>query len=214
MPVDREKCLQMPHQINFLFLAFLLLIWPSGSRASDSREFLIQSLEKVESMQSFFEQTRSGSDEKFSGQLLFQKPNLFRMEIGPPVSQTILSDGDYLWVYDKDLEQVIVSHLTNSLSEMPFMRLLSEPRDFLMGSEIVNLSQNEKRFRISVKENENPLEFVDLDFTDGLISRVFVASRIGEPLEVFFNQMSLSKFLPKENFIFVLPENIDLIDHR
>ena len=212
--MDREKCLQMPHQINFVLFAFLLLIWPSDSRASDSREFLIQSLEKVESMQSFFEQTRSGSDEKFSGQLLFQKPNLFRMEIGSPVSQTIISDGEYLWVYDKDLEQVIVSHLTNSLSEMPFMRLLSEPRDFLMGSEIVNLSQNEKRFRISVKENENPLEFVDLDFTDGLISRVFVASRIGEPLEVFFNQMSLSKFLPKENFIFVLPENIDLIDHR
>ena len=212
--MDREKCLQMPHQINFVFLAFLLLIWPSDSRASDSREFLIQSLEKVESMQSFFEQTRSGSDEKFSGQLLFQKPNLFRMEIGSPVSQTIISDGEYLWVYDKDLEQVIVSHLTNSLSEMPFMRLLSEPRDFLMGSEIVNLSQNEKRFRISVKENENPLAFVDLDFTDGLISRVFVASRIGEPLEVFFNQMSLLEFLPKKNFIFVLPENIDLIDHR
>ena len=136
------------------------------------------------------------------------------MEIGSPVSQTIISDGEYLWVYDKDLEQVIVSHVTNSLSEMPFMRLLSEPRDFLMGSEIVNLSQNEKRFRISVKENENPLEFVDLDFTDGLISRVFVASRIGEPLEVFFNQMSLPKFLPRENFMFVLPENIDLIDHR
>ena len=212
--MDREKCLQMPHQINFVFLAFLLLIWPSDSRASDSREFLIQSLEKVESMQSFFEQTRSGSDEKFSGQLLFQKPNLFRMEIGSPVSQTIISDGEYLWVYDKDLEQVIVSHVTNSLSEMPFMRLLSEPRDFLMGSEIVNLSQHEKRFRISVKENENPLEFVDLDFTDGLISRVFVASRIGEPLEVFFNQMSLLEFLPKKNFIFVLPENIDLIDHR
>ena len=212
--MDREKCLQMPHQINFVLFAFLLLIWPSDSRASDSREFLIQSLEKVESMQSFFEQTRSGSDEKFSGQLLFQKPNLFRMEIGSPVSQTIISDGEYLWVYDKDLEQVIVSHLTNSLSEMPFMRLLSEPRDFLMGSEIVNLSQNEKRFRISVKENENPLEFVDLDFTDGLISRVFVASRIGEPLEVFFNQMSLLEFLPRKNFIFVLPENIDLIDHR
>ena len=212
--MDREKCLQMPHQINFLFLAFLSLIWPSDSRASDSIEFLIQSLEKVESMQSFFEQTRSGSDEKFSGQLLFQKPNLFRMEIGPPVSQTIISDGEYLWVYDQDLEQVIVSHLTNSLSEMPFMQLLSEPRDFLMGSEIVNLSQNEKRFRIFVKENENPLEFVDLDFTDGLISRVFVASRIGEPLEVFFKQMSLLEFFPKKNFMFVLPENIDLIDHR
>ena len=212
--MDREKCLQMSHQINFLFLAFLLLIWPSDSRASDSREFLIQSLEKVESMQSFFEQTRSGSDEKFSGQLLFQKPNLFRLDIGPPISQSITSDGEFLWVYDKDLEQVIVSHLTNSLSEMPFMRLLSEPRDFLMGTEIMNLSQDEERFRISVKESESPLEFVDLDFTDGLISRIFLASRIGEPLEVFFIQMSLLEVLPRKNFMFVLPESIDLIDHR
>ena len=165
--MDQEKCLQMPHQINFVFLAFLLLIWPSDSRASESRDFLIQSLEKVESMQSFLNKLEVDRTRRFSGKLLFQKPNLFRMEISPPVSQLISSDGEYLWVYDKDLEQVIVSHLTNSLSEMPFMRLLSEPRDFLMGSEIVNLSQNESDLESSVKENENPLEFVDLDFTDG-----------------------------------------------
>ena len=212
--MDPEKCLQMPHQINFVFLSFLFLIWPFVSKASDSREFLIESLEKVKSIQSFFEQTTSGSDEKFTGQLLFQRPNLFRMEISPPVSQSITSDGEFLWVYDKDLEQVVVNHLTNSLSEMPFMQLLSEPRDFLKGCDIVSLSGNEKRFRLSVKENESPLEFVDLDFTDGFISRVFLASRIGEPLEVFFNQMSLLESLPKENFIFVLPENIDLIDNR
>ena len=128
--MDQEKCSRMPHQINFVFFAFLILIWPSSLMASGSREFLIESLEKVNSMQSFFEQTKRGSDERFSGKLLFQRPNLFRMEISPPVSQLISSDGESLWIYDKDLEQVVVNDLTDSLAEMPFVQLLSEPRAF------------------------------------------------------------------------------------
>lgn len=212
--MDQEKCSRMPHQINFVFFAFLILIWPSSLMASGSREFLIESLEKVNSMQSFFEQTKRGSDERFSGKLLFQRPNLFRMEISPPVSQLISSDGESLWIYDIDLEQVVVNDLTDSLAEMPFVQLLSEPRAFLKGSEIVSLPGKERRFRIYLKGDENPVEFLDLDFTDGYISRVFVAPRVGEPLEVFFNQMSMIEFLPKNKFKFVMPENIDLIDNR
>tara|TARA_S200000501_G_C20758732_1_gene715115 strand:- start:710 stop:1120 length:411 start_codon:yes stop_codon:yes gene_type:complete len=136
------------------------------------------------------------------------------MEISPPVSQSITSDGEFLWTYDKDLEQVVVKRLTNSLAEMPFMRLLSEPRAFLEGREVVSVSDTEKRFRIMIKENESPIEFVELDFISGLIFRVFVGSRVGASLEVFFNQMSLIERIPKEEFIFLLPENIDLIDNR
>ena len=78
----------------------------------------------------------------------------------------------------------------------------------------MSLPGKERRFRIYLKGDENPVEFLDLDFTDGYISRVFVASRVGEPLEVFFNQMSMIEFLPKNKFKFVMPENIDLIDNR
>ena len=204
----------MPHHIRFGFLALMISIWPSAAVASESREFLIQSLEEIKSMQSFFEQGVGDSDKSVTGQLLFQRPNLFRMEISPPVSQLITSDGESLWTYDKDLEQVVVKDLMNSLAEMPFMRLLSEPRAFLEGKEILSLSEDKKRFKIAIKENESPIEFVELDFTSGLISRIFVGSRVGTPLEVFFNQMSLLEKLPNEEFIFVLPENIDLIDNR
>ena len=154
------------------------------------------------------------SDNSVTGQLLFQRPNLFRMEISPPVSQSITSDGESLWTYDKDLEQVVAKDLTNSLAEMPFMKLLSKPRAFLEGKDIVSLSEHEKRFKIAIKENGSPVEFVELDFTRGLISRIFIGSRVGAPLEVFFNQMSLLERLPNKEFIFVLPENIDLIDNR
>ncbi len=212
--MDHEKCLLMPRQNKFVILALMISLWPFAAIASEAREFLIQSLEEIKSMQSSFEQGMGGSDKSVTGQLLFQRPNLFRMEISPPVSQSITSDGQSLWTYDKDLEQVVVKDLTNSLAEMPFMKLLSEPRAFLEGKEIVSLSEDEKRFKIAIRENESPIEFVELDFTSGLISRIFLGSRVGTPLEVFFKQMSLLERLPNEEFIFVLPENIDLIDNR
>ena len=204
----------MPHHIRFVFLALIISIWPFAAIASEAREFLIQSLEEIKSMQSFFEQGVGDSDKSVTGQLLFQRPNLFRMEISPPVSQLITSDGESLWTYDKDLEQVVVKDLMNSLAEMPFMRLLSEPRDFLEGKEIFSRLEDEKRFKITMKENESPIKFVELDFTSGLISRILVASRVGAPLEVFFKQMLLLDKLPNEEFIFVIPKNIDLIDNR
>ena len=204
----------MPHQTKFVALALMISMWPFGAVASEAREFLIQSLEEIKSMQSFFEQSMGSSDNSVTGQLLFQRPNLFRMEISPPVSQSITSDGESLWTYDKDLDQVVVKDLMNSLAEMPFMKLLSDPRAFLEGKEIVSLSEDEKRFKIAIKENESPIEFVELDFTRGLISRIFIGSRVGAPLEVFFNQMSLLERFSNEEFIFTLPENIDLIDNR
>ena len=204
----------MPHQTKFVALALMISMWPFGAIASEAREFLIQSLEEIKSMQSFFEQSMGSSDNSVTGQLLFQRPNLFRMEISPPVSQSITSDGESLWTYDKDLDQVVVKDLMNSLAEMPFMKLLSDPRAFLEGKEIVSLSEDEKRFKIAIKENESPIEFVELDFTRGLISRIFIGSRVGAPLEVFFNQMSLLERFSNEEFIFTLPENIDLIDNR
>ena len=212
--MDHEKCLLMLHHNKFVFLALMISIWPFSAIASEAREFLIQSLEEIKSMQSFFEQSMGASDKTVSGQLLFQRPNLFRMEISPPVSQSITSDGESLWIHDKDLKQVVVKDLTNSLAEMPFMKLLSKPRAFLEGKDIVSLSEHEKRFKIAIKENGSPVEFVELDFTRGLISRIFIGSRVGAPLEVFFNQMSLLERLPNKEFIFVLPENIDLIDNR
>ena len=212
--MDHEKCLLMPHHNKFVFLALMISLWPFSAVASEARAFLIQSLEEIKSMQSFFEQGMSGSDKSVTGRLLFQRPNLFRMEISPPVSQSITSDGESLWTYDKDLEQVVVKDLKNSLSEMPFMKLLSEPRAFLEGKEIVSLSEDEKRFKIAIKETESPIEFVELDFSSGLISRIFVGSKVGAPLEVFFNRMFLLERLPNEEFIFVLPEDIDLIDNR
>ena len=134
----------MPHHNKFVFLALMISIWPFAAIASEAREFLIQGLEEIKSMQSFFEQGMGDSDKSVTGQLLFQRPNLFRMEISPPVSQLITSDGESLWTYDKDLEQVVVKDLMTALAEMPFMRLLSEPRAFLEGKEILRPYDNTK----------------------------------------------------------------------
>ena len=54
--MDHEKCLLMPHHNKFVILALMISVWPFSAVASEARAFLIQSLEEIKSMQSFFEQ--------------------------------------------------------------------------------------------------------------------------------------------------------------
>ncbi|TMA60964.1 MAG: outer membrane lipoprotein chaperone LolA [Deltaproteobacteria bacterium] len=46
-----------------------------------------------------------------SGTLNFEKPNRMRWDYAPPERQTILSDGDTLWIYQPDEKQVLKAPL-------------------------------------------------------------------------------------------------------
>ena len=44
-----------------------------------------------------------------SGTFEFQRPNRFRFDYSKPFEQTIVADGETLWLYDKDLNQVTLA---------------------------------------------------------------------------------------------------------
>jgi len=54
-----------------------------------------------------------------TGKLLFSRPGKFRWEYEKPYQQTIVGDGEKLWVYDKDLNQVTVKKLGGALGSSP-----------------------------------------------------------------------------------------------
>jgi outer membrane lipoprotein carrier protein len=57
--------------------------------------------------------------QKASGSLLFARPGKFRWTYDKPYYQLIVGDGEKLWVYDKDLNQVTVKKLGAALSASP-----------------------------------------------------------------------------------------------
>lgn len=63
---------------------------------------------------------RSGRiPQESQGTFAFARPGKFRWSYEKPFAQLIVGDGEKLWIYDKDLNQVIVKKLDKALGATP-----------------------------------------------------------------------------------------------
>ena len=63
-----------------------------------------------------------------SGEFLLERPGKFRWSVAKPYKQLLVGDGARVWVYDEDLNQVIVRRLSDALGATP-AALLSGNQD-------------------------------------------------------------------------------------
>ena len=95
-----------------LFLVFVLLFVSSMACAStdDAVEQLTQLLNGYNSYQAEFTQLTyfgdRGAPQKSAGRVMMLRPGKFRWEIDKPTKQIIIANGNTLWVYDVELQQV------------------------------------------------------------------------------------------------------------
>ena len=118
-------------------------------------------------LQSFFEASRTLSgqfeqvlfdardsvQERSTGAFWLQRPGQFRWEYRSPYPQTLLSDGERLWLYDPDLAQVTVRPLAEALASAPAAlscQCASSPRR-------EDSTRGRKRRRISVSKSRSVL---------------------------------------------------------
>jgi outer membrane lipoprotein carrier protein len=65
------------------------------------------------------EQSRSEAPRTVSGRFAFARPGRFRWEVTRPDDQLIVSDGKQVWFHDRDLDQVSVRPLGDSIGSSP-----------------------------------------------------------------------------------------------
>ena len=65
------------------------------------------------------------SGRQFEGQFLLKRPHRFRWNYTAPYQQDIIADGDWVWVVDKDLEQVSQQSQKEALRGTPALVLLA-----------------------------------------------------------------------------------------
>src|SRR5439155_26587966 len=82
------------------------------------------------------------------GSFVFLRPGRFRWTYAKPVDQLIVGDGQRVWIYDRDLNQVTVRSISKALG--------STPAALLAGS-----SDVEKAFELSEAGERNGLEWLE-----------------------------------------------------
>ena len=154
-----------------------------------------------------------------SGTFEFSRPNRFRFHYKKPFEQSIVADGQTLWLYDADLNQVTARKQVAALGSTPAALIAAAP----------DLRALQADFSLAAAPEKDGLEWVVATpkAKDGQLQTVRVGFRAGEKptelaaLEILdsFGQRSLLSFskvevnpvLPRDTFQFVTPKGADVI---
>jgi outer membrane lipoprotein carrier protein len=149
-----------------------------------------------------------------TGTFLFARPGKFIWNYVKPYEQLLQADGDRLYVYDKDLNQVTIKKLGDALG--------SSPAAILFGS-----NDLEKNFTLSEAGTRDGLEWLNATpkAKDTAFEQISIGLRNGTPeameLRDAFGQTSLLAFkkfeknppLAAQQFKFVIPKGADVFNN-
>ena len=198
-----------------LFVAAVALAAAFAVRA-EPVDTLREFVRNVSSGRADFTQTVTAPDgvkkKTSSGRFEFARPNRFRFAYAKPFEQTIVSDGEQVWIHDADLNQVSKRKLDAALG--------ATPAALLAGASL------EKDFALSNLAPRDGLEWAEAKprAKDGAFQSVRVGFKGRElaALEIVdsFGQRSLLRFgafvgngpVSAEAFRFVVPVGADVIE--
>ena len=152
-----------------------------------------------------------------TGRFLIQRPNHFRWQTSEPFEQAIIADGDHLWTYDPELEQVTIQNQQSVLADSPLLLLTSSVESLVEAFDIIEINnkdrQDQQLFALSPKKN-SLFESVHILIEDKKIKEFFLVDTLGGRTGVEFKNIALNQKVDVKEFIFVPPEGIDIIDSR
>ena len=149
-----------------------------------------------------------------SGTFLFARPGKFIWTYVKPYDQVLQADGEKLYVYDKDLNQVTVKQLGNALG--------SSPAAILFGS-----NDLEKNFTLSEagtkdgmewlkavpKAKDTSFEQISIGLRDGLPQAMELKDSFGQTSLLTFSKFEKNPALTATSFKFVMPKGADVFNN-
>jgi len=150
-----------------------------------------------------------------SGVVSFRKPGRMRWEFGAPELQTIVSDGEMLYSYDPELNQVVQTPLKQALKSSSATSFLlgmgNINRDFkaafanqIASDGLVHLLLDSKGggYKIEIGLDPKTYNLMTLTLTD----------QLGDVTKVDFSDIHNNVELPDSTFAFKTPAGADIVN--
>ena len=147
-----------------------------------------------------------------AGQLVLKRPGLFRWHTDAPMEQLLVSNGEKVWLYDPDLQQVTIQTLDQRLTHTPAL---------LLSGDVSKIREN---FDISHKEGGNVVDFIlkpkskdtlfdslRLSFRNSVLNDMQLIDSIGQRTNILFLSVKMNEPQDDAQFIFEIPAGVDVI---
>jgi outer membrane lipoprotein carrier protein len=148
-----------------------------------------------------------------AGELALQRPGLFRWHTDAPAEQMLVSNGQKVWLFDPDLNQVTIQVLDQRLTHTPAL---------LLSGDVSKISEN---FEVSHKEGGSVVDFIlkpkakdslfdnlRLSFRNGVINDMQLVDSVGQRTNILFLGVKMNQPIAPSQFTFTVPAGADVIE--
>jgi len=153
---------------------------------------------------------RSGASS--SGTFAFIRPGRFRWEVTRPIEQVIVTDGERVHFYDKDLRQVTVRKMNEAIGSTPAAILFGSndlEANFIIKD--AGAADGLEWLTAQPRSKESGFELIRIGFKAGLPEAMDVRAAFGQTTRFTFRAIERNPALDQGLFRFVAPKGVDVI---
>ncbi len=199
-----------------LLAAFCLTLATLPAFAADAESVIEGFTDGLTGLQGRFEQQVLDADgtlkEQTSGSIALAVPRKLRWEYETPFPQLIVADGEHLFVYDPDLEQVNVRRQLEDEQQSPLLALIDP-------------EERERQFKVKSAGMRDGLEWVELESKleeaqihrallgiDGqTLARMEFIDSLGQRTRISFSGWQRNPAFAADTFRFQVPVGVDVV---
>lgn len=184
---------------------------------TDAKKQLNDFVKEVKSASGQFAQqgglNNNRSNKPQSGTFSFKRPGKFIWHVEKPYEQQVISDGQTVYQYDPDLQQV---------SKRPVNKAVgASPASILFGSADMNDSftikvlpekNNMVWLRATPKVADQGLSYVDIAFADNMPAELRILDSFGKTTTIKLRNFKKNVSIPDSKFQFTPPKGVDTVD--
>jgi outer membrane lipoprotein carrier protein len=197
--------------ITLIVLGFIQPLW-----AQSGPQQLEAFLKDLTTLKADFEQTLLQEDDQAaytsSGVFYLKRPGQLRWEYAAPHEQLIVADGDRIWLYDIELEQVSHRSQAAALVGTP-AQLLSDKAPIGEHFQVNDLGKTDGLNWVELlpREKESQFNRLRLALNDNGLQRMEMIDNFGQTTRFVFDNLERNPSLDASLFNFEPPPLVDLI---
>ncbi|MCB5191816.1 outer membrane lipoprotein chaperone LolA [Methylobacillus arboreus] len=198
------------------FLAAALLVTPLLAQAGGV-ESLKAFFQSTSAMRAHFHQevtdAQGNKVQEVQGNMQLQRPGKFRWDYDKPYVQQIVGDGEKVWLYDPELNQVTVRMMSKAIGSSPASLLAGAQdaeRNFTLTT-VAHSNDGLEWVQAVPKAEESGFDKVLLGFKGDVLQKMELHDSFGHTTSIQFSKFERNPSLANNNFKFVVPAGADVV---
>jgi len=199
-----------------LFAALALCCFSLPALAFDAGQRLDQFAQGLQGLQGRFEQQvidpQGRVKEESSGEIALSVPRQLRWEYLQPFPQLIIADGEHIFVFDPDLDQVNVRRQLADEQQSPLLALIDpEERGRQFTVKSAGSRDGLDWVELQAKLEDAPIQRALIGLDGSALERMEFSDSLGQSTLVSFSEWKRNPEFAADTFRFAVPAGVDVV---